>query len=475
MKKTSPARTAARDAGKRDGIPPMKSQKKILVVEDEASLRLILGRTFQRKGYAVETAATIQAAETLLKQETFFAAFLDIRLPDGGGLELLSWIKSRNLPLPCVVMTADATMDNAIKAVKRGAFEYLVKPLDLNEIEEILGRMEQRHLLAAAVEEEPAAVENGKYEIIGKSPAMQKLYKKIGRAAASNFTVLITGESGSGKELVARNLHEFSDRADKPFVVVNCSAIPKELMESELFGHVKGAFTGADRNQTGLLEEADGGTLFMDEIGEIGLKMQVKLLRLMEEGKITPVGARKNIPVDVRFAAATNRNLNEMVRQGLFRDDLYHRLNVLPIHIPPLGKRPGDVELLARYFVKRHGQGKKISDAACHELEKRGWPGNVRQLQNAIKRALVMSSDDMLLPAHFAKTEEEAPEEVENWISRMVEKDGEKLHEKIIGRIESELIRQALEKCGGNKIRAAKLLGINRNTLTKKVKDYSLE
>ena len=437
-------------------------------------MRLVLSRTVQRKGYAAETVATIRGAETLLKQEVFFAVFLDIRLPDGGGLELLSWIKNRHLQCPCIVMTADATMDNAVKAVKRGAFEYLVKPLDLDEIEGIIDRLEQRQALAAASTEDTVA-ESGKYEIIGKSPAMQKMYKKIGKAAASNFTALVTGESGSGKELVARNLHEFSDRAGKPFVTVNCSAIPKDLMESELFGYAKGAFTGADHDQKGLLEEADGGTFFMDEIGEVPPKVQVKLLRVMEEGKITPVGSRKAVPVDTRFVAATNRDLEEMVKQGLFREDLFHRLNVLRIHVPPLGKRPGDAELLARYFVKRHGQGKKISDAACQELEKRAWPGNVRQLQNAIKRALVMSSDDTLLPSHFAKKEEEAPEEVEDWISRMMQKEGDGLYEKIIGRIEAELIRQALVKCGGNKIKAAHLLGINRNTLTKKVKVYALE
>ncbi|MBI5178947.1 MAG: sigma-54-dependent Fis family transcriptional regulator [Nitrospinae bacterium] len=454
----------------------MKDKKTVLIVEDEASLRLVLGKTVQRKGYAAEYAATVREAEALLLEGNYFAGFLDIRLPDGGGLELLSRIKNSPRQFPCVVMTADATMDNAIKAVKRGAFEYLVKPLDLNEIEQILDRLERRHELASsAAEEQPALVETGKYEIIGRSPAMQKLFKKIGRAAASHFTVLITGESGSGKELVARNLHEFSDRASKAFVPVNCSAIPKDLMESELFGHVKGAFTGADRDQKGMMEEADGGTLFMDEIGELSLKMQAKLLRMLEEGRITPVGSRKAVPVDVRFVAAPNRELEDMVKEGQFREDLFHRLNVIPIHVPPLRNRAGDVELLAKYFVKRHGAGKRISEDACGELEKRPWPGNVRQLQNAIKRALVMSSEDTLLPGHFSKAEEETPEELEEWIARMMRREGDGLYDRVIGQIESELIRQALEKCGGNKIQAAKLLGINRNTLTKKVKDYALE
>ncbi|MBI5637370.1 MAG: sigma-54-dependent Fis family transcriptional regulator [Nitrospinae bacterium] len=454
----------------------MKHEKTVLIVEDEASLRLVLSRTAQRKGYAAATAATIAEAKEKLHAGRFFAAFLDIRLPDGQGLDLLGWIKERGIATPCVVMTADATMDNAIKAVKRGAFEYLVKPLDLNEIEQILDRIEQRAALAGAAKEAaPEAAAPGRYEIIGRSAPMQSLFKKIGKAAASNFTVLITGESGSGKELVARNLHEFSDRAARPFVTVNCSAIPKDLMESELFGHIKGAFTGADRDQKGLVEEADGGTLFMDEIGEIGPKMQAKLLRMLEEGKITPVGARKGTPVDVRFAAATNRDLEAMVREGHFREDLFHRLNVLHIPVPPLRKRVGDIELLARYFVKRYGGGKRIADEACAELAKRNWPGNVRQLQNAIKRALVMGSDEVLMPHHFSKVEEQAPEEMADWIGRIIQQGGDEIHGRIVGQIEAEMIRQGLAKCRGNKIKTAALLGINRNTLTKKVKDYSLE
>lgn len=452
----------------------MKAERAVLVVEDEPSLRLVLGRTLERKGFAPDNCGTLAEAREKLKAGNHVAAFLDIRLPDGHGLDLLGWIKERNPRLPCVVMTADATMDNAIKAVKRGAFEYLVKPLDLDEVELVLDRIEQRRRIATAAEEPPGA-ETGRYEIIGRSPAMQKLYTRVGRAASSPFTALITGESGSGKELVARNLHEFSDRAAKPFVAVNCSAIPRELMESEFFGHLKGAFTGADAPRKGIIEEADGGTLFMDEVGELPPKMQSKLLRLLEEGKITPVGARSARAVDVRFVAATNRDLAEMVREGSFREDLFHRLNVIPLHVPPLAKRPGDVELLARYFVKRHGGGKRISDEACADLARRAWPGNVRQLLNAVKRAIVMTPDDTLLPEHFSKAEREAPEEMSEWIAAEVRKEGDGLHARVMGRIEAELIRQALEHCGGNKVKAAEFLGINRNTLSKKVKDHALE
>ncbi len=454
----------------------MRREKNILIIDDEASIRLILGRAAERKGYAVTAASSIGEAEEILRKGgQFFAAFIDIRLPDGSGLDLLVWIKHNRRQCTCVVMTAEATMNNAVKAVKKGAFEYLVKPLDLDEVEQILDRIERRLALAKTAPEEvlPFA-ESGDFEIIGRSPAMQKLFKKIGRAAASHFIVLITGESGCGKELVARNLHEFSDRAGGPFITVNCSAMPKDLMESELFGHVKGAFTGADRDHAGILKEADGGTLFMDEIGEISPKTQVKLLRLLEDGKTTPVGGRKAVPIDVRFVAATNRDLEDAVVKGHFREDLFHRLNVIPIHVPPLRVRRGDISLLATYFVKRHGGGRKISESALEELEKNGWPGNVRQLQNAVKRALVMSSDDPLLPEHFSKAAEEAPEEMQEWLARMMERETRNIHGTVVARVEKELLRLALEKCGGNKIKAAKLLGINRNTLTKKAKEFLL-
>lgn len=444
------------------------------MVEDEATLRLVLTKTIARAGYPVDAAKSVAEAKTFLEQSDYFAAFFDIRLPDGNGLELLAPAREKN-SCACVVMTAEATMANAVNAVKKGAFEYIVKPFDLDEIDQILQRVEHRLTMSTSTEK-PAAPET-RYEIIGRSPAMQKLYKKIGQAASSSYTVLITGDSGSGKELVARNLHRFSERAPKPFVTVNCSAIPKELMESEFFGYVKGAFTGADSDRKGLVAAADGGTLFMDEIAETGTKMQAKLLRLLEEGKITPLGSRKPLPVDVRFIAATNRDLAQMVEEGSFREDLYHRINVLPIHVPALGKRRGDVELLARYFVKRFGAGKKISDDACSDLASRRWPGNVRQLLNVIKRAFVMSTGAVLTPESFADVDEEPSGEMEAWVARQFRKvsTGGGVHEQVMGRLESELIRQALEISGGNKIKAAKLLGINRNTLTKKVKDFSLE
>ena len=454
----------------------MNTQKLVLVVEDENTRRIVLSTTRSKGGYAVDAAKNIAQAKSFLKSRDYFAAFIDIRLPDGNGLDLLPQPTEKK-SCACVVMTAEATMDNAIKAVKKGAFEYLVKPFDLGDIDNILERVEQRLAMRGNMERGPAVAskEAGKHEIIGRSPAMQKLYRKIGKAAASSYTVLITGQSGTGKELVARNLHNFSDRAQNPFVTVNCSAIPKELMESELFGYVKGAFTGADSNRKGLLEEADTGTLFMDEIGETSLKMQAKLLRLLEEGMITPLGSRKPVPIDVRFITATNRNLSQMVEESLFREDLYHRINVIPITVPPLARRAGDVELLAKYFVKRFGRGRKISDDACAALAVRSWPGNVRQLLNVIKRTLVMSTSHLLTPEKFPVEDEEAPEAMDAWIGRQLHKGDGRIHQKVMGEIESELIRQALQLCGGNKIKAAKLLGVNRNTLTKKVKDYKLE
>lgn len=446
-------------------------------MEDEETLRIVIDRVVTGMGYAVDSTGSVNEAQRLHKANSYLAAFYDIRLPDGDGLSLLSWTAKNARNCNCVIMTAEATMNNAIQAVKKGAFEYLVKPFDIKEVEQIIGRIERRAAISSSSETEslPAPKVSSKFEIIGQSPAIQKLYRKIGKAAASSYTVLITGESGSGKELVARNLHDFSDRADMPFVTVNCSAIPSELMESELFGYVKGAFTGADRDNNGLLQEADGGTLFMDEICEINTKMQAKLLRLLEDGKITPLGSRKAKPVNVRFIAATNRDVIKMVEKKQFREDLYHRLNVIPIKVPSLRKRREDIGLLARYFVKRSGGGRRISDEACRALEERPWPGNVRQLLNAIKRALVMSSENVLQASQFQIVEEEAPGELEAWIARNLQKGGKDIHKNIVSRVEAELIRQALEKCGQNKIKAARLLGINRNTLTKKVKDYSLE
>jgi two-component system nitrogen regulation response regulator GlnG len=310
--------------------------------------------------------------------------------------------------------------------------------------------------------------ENTEYEIIGNTGPIQKLYKKIGKAATSDFPVLITGESGSGKELVAQNLHKFSDRADKPFVAVNCSAIPKELFESELFGHLKGAFTGADRHTTGFIQEANGGTLFMDEIGDTPKKIQPKLLRFLEDGKVAQLGSRVYEDADVRFIAATNRNLKKMVENKEFREDLYHRLNVISLKVPSLKERQEDIPLLSRHFVKTFGGGKKISEEGILELQRRSWPGNVRQLLNTIKRAIVMSGDEVLVPESFTPSEEEPPLELDRWIAKHIARGGAKIYDRVVGEVEGELIRQALDRVGGNKVKAAKLLGINRNTLSKK-------
>ncbi|MDH5542477.1 MAG: sigma-54 dependent transcriptional regulator [Nitrospinota bacterium] len=450
----------------------MPNAGRILIVEDESSIRFVLSKFLTGRGFSVDAVERVEDAKTALKATHYQLHFLDIRLPDGNGLDLLGWIKQQGAKGTSVVMTAESTMKNAIRAVRKGAFEYLVKPFDLKEIEEILNRLEQRRLLISSSKLDPYTrpVDETDYEIIGNSPAMQKLYKKIGKAASSKFTVLVTGESGSGKELVARNVHEFSDRTGKPFVTLNCAAVPKDLIESELFGHVKGAFTGADRERPGRLREAHGGTLFMDEIGDTPLNMQAKLLRFLEEGKITPVGGNDFDKVDVRFIAATNKPLKKMVEKNEFREDLYHRLNVISIKVPPLRERIEDIEILARYFTKKFGEGKKISDTALYELSQRAWPGNVRQLQNTITRAIVMTDDDILLPSSFSPPEEESPAELDVWLAREIEKGGESIYKRVVEEVEGKLIRKALEKTKGNKIAAAKLLGINRNTLSSKLK-----
>jgi two-component system nitrogen regulation response regulator GlnG len=449
----------------------MPKPGKILIVEDESSIRFVLSEFLTGKGFDVKTAENFESAKKALASEYYKMHFLDIRLPDGDGLDLLTQIKESGSAGPVIVMTAESTMNNAIRAVKRGAFEYIVKPFALEEIEEIIGRVFRRHAISPSSKTETplAPRENTKYEIIGNSEPMQKLYKKIGKAAPSGFPALIIGDSGVGKELVARNLHEFSDRSDRPFIAVNCSAIPKELFESELFGYVRGAFTGADRNTPGFIQEADGGTLFMDEIGDAPKKIQPKLLRFLEDRKVAQLGSRVYKDIDVRFIAATNKNLKKMVENKDFREDLYHRLNVISLKIPTLKERQEDIPLLARNFVKIFGGGKKISDEAILELQRRSWSGNVRQLLNTIKRAIVMSGDDVLVPESFTPADEEPPQEFDIWIAKHIARGGEKIYERVVGEVEGELIRQALDRVGGNKVKAAKLLGINRNTLSKKL------
>jgi two-component system nitrogen regulation response regulator GlnG len=395
-------------------------------------------------------------------------------------------------------MTAEAGMKNAVEAMKRGAYDYLTKPFDLDVMDAIIEKANRAREISLQVStlkdelKEHYLLENG---IIGNSAPMREVYKTIGKVAPSDMTVLIQGESGTGKELIARAIHYNSRRLVKPFIAMNCAAIPKELLESELFGHEKGAFTGAVERKPGKFEQANGGTVFLDEIGDMPLDLQAKILRVLQEREITRTGGNQNIPVDVRIVAATNQNLQHLVQQKLFREDLYYRLNVVPINLLPLRERREDILLLAEHFLQKTCTEldiplKKIDQAAMDRLVANNWPGNVRELENVIKRAVILSSDPLLtiddfpvlsLPAEKGGGGEDLS--LEALVDRKlrvsfvnVEKlDEGDLYTMVIEQVERPLIRFLLEKTRWNQVRAASILGINRNTLRKKIADLNIE
>jgi two-component system nitrogen regulation response regulator GlnG len=464
--------------------------RKVLIVDDEPSVRFVLARTCERAGVPWEEAASAEEARGLLARANggIGLVLLDVRLPGDDGLTLLGEISQRADSPFVVVMTAEDTMRSAVEAMKRGAADYLGKPFDLGRVERIVRDLalgpEDRG------EERPAppppAPERGRDELsvtdmlIGRSPAMVEVYKEIGRVARTEMTVLLHGESGTGKELVARAIHANSDRARGPFVTVNMAAIPRDLMESELYGHERGSFTGAVERRPGKFELASGGTLFLDEIGEMPVELQAKLLRVLQEREIDRVGGSRPLPVDVRIVAATNADLARSVEEGRFRRDLYYRLAVVPIRLPPLRERESDVILLARHFLGKYGEqlkGRAIALGRDAEplLVAHPWPGNVRELQNVIQRALLkapgarIGAKDLsgLLPAGAA---------AERGVAGLVDAilDGPApaggRHAAALAAIEAPLLAAALQRTHGNQLRAAELLGMNRNTLRERLR-----
>src|SRR3989337_1378222 len=367
--------------------------KNILVIDDENSIRWVFKKGLEKKGYTIHTAENGKNALSMLSKNKYLIIFLDIFLPDENGLKLLENIKKQEKEITVVIMTAQGTMKNAIEAMQRGAFDYVTKPFDMDEIYLLIEKVENLKNLERRVYtlEEELKTKYDVGEIVGKSQKMQKVFKTIGKAASSDLTVLITGESGTGKELVARALHKASNRANGPFVAVNCAAIPRELLESELFGYEKGAFTGATESRAGKFEQADGGTLFLDEIGDMDISLQAKLLRVIQEREFYRIGGRIPIKVDVRIITATNQDIDNAIREKRFREDLYHRLNVITIFLPPLRERREDIPILAKYFLKRfsnelNSNVKNITDDAIDILKSHEWKGNVRELENIIKR-----------------------------------------------------------------------------------------
>jgi DNA-binding NtrC family response regulator len=451
-------------------VPPV-ALRRVLVVEDDAVVLGLLTKIIGEAGYDVVGAPTGEAALTELDKQLFDAVLLDLNLPGVQGMDVLSVGPTLQTDVPFIVMTAFGSVDTAVEAMKRGAFDYVSKPFRTEELlltlrrahEETELRREVARLRRHVKEEGPGV------EMVGRSAAIERVRDLIARVAPSRATVLIAGDTGTGKELVARSIHFMSGRAERPFVAVNCSAIPETLLESELFGHVKGAFTGAIANKRGLMEESSGGTLFLDEIGTVSANIQVKLLRALQERSIMRVGGREPVAIDIRLIAATNLDLGEEVRSGRFREDLYYRLSVFPIRVPPLTERRDDIPLLAAFFLRRaaseHGvTPPAIPPTTMQRLMEYEWPGNVRELENFIERSVIMHAGAKTIPFDPAEG-----------LYRRREHDVLKTARSErwnLDHLEREYILAVLEEVGGHQGRAAEVLGIDRRTLYRKLKRY---
>jgi nitrogen regulation protein NR(I) len=468
----------------------LPEKKQILVVDDEANLRRVLAAQLSRDGYEVHTAPDGEAGLAVLREHHIDLVITDLRMPKMDGLELLRQALRGDPQLPVVILTAHGTVDNAVEALKTGAFDYITKPFDQAEVRTIVKKALRTRDLAEteATREEPREGAGARFGIIGESEAIIGIYTILERVANTPTTVLITGESGTGKELVARALHENSSRKERPFIKVNCAAIPKDLMESELFGYERGAFTGAVTSKPGRFELASGGTLFLDEIAEIPVEMQVKLLRVLQESEFERVGGIKTIRVDVRLVAATNRDLKREIAAGTFREDLYYRLNVVPIALPALHERVSDIPLLGAHFVdkfnarlKKHVSG--IEPDAMDRLVSYAWPGNIRELENVLERAILFCDTQHVrvidLPVEVREGVPESPRQAIP-VQTGDAKDGilvDGLKEQVkaaMSRLERELIVRALDQTGGNVTHAARLLKISRKGLQLKMKELGL-
>ncbi len=468
----------------------------ILVCDDDSAIRTVLNQALGRAGYDVRTTGTAAGLWRWISAGEGNLVITDVVLPDESGFDLIPRIKRIRPELPILVMSAQNTLLTAITAAERGAFEYLPKPFDLKELTGVVGRA-----LASPQTKRDSNLEASeeRLPLIGRSPAMQEIYRVIARLTQTDLTVMIMGESGTGKELVARALHDYGKRRHGTFVAVNMAAIPKELVESELFGHERGAFTGATNRGVGRFEQAEGGTLFLDEIGDMPLEAQTRLLRVLQQGEYTTVGGRTPIKTDVRIIAATNRDLRQLISQGMFREDLYYRLNVVPLRLPPLRERVEDIPDLVRHFLRKaEDEGlphKTLDNEALDMLRRHRWPGNVRELENLIRRLAVLQSGDTITAAAvsaelkepaktFAADSGEGPQSlgasVEQYLTQYFLAQGDRLpppgvYDRIVQEVERPLISICLAATRGNQIRAAQLLGLNRNTLRKKIRDLGLE
>jgi two-component system response regulator AtoC len=449
--------------------------RRVLVVDDEENLRVVLRTLLRRHGYEVETAPTGDEALALVDSFGPDVVLTDVRMPKMGGLDLLATLKAKGNEATVIVMSAYGNMDLAIEAMKAGAYDYVQKPFKPDEVVLALRKAEERESLRREnrVLRDEIRKEHRFEDILAKSAKMQDIFRTIAKIAEYKTTVLVTGESGAGKELVARAIHRRSKRTG-PFVAVNCGAIPENLLESELFGHKKGAFTDAVQDRRGLFEEANGGSLFLDEIGELPLALQVKLLRVLEDEKIRRLGETRDLQVDVRIVAATHRDLSSETKAGRFREDLFYRLNVLLIHCPALRDRREDIPLLIEHFLARNNARlgtsiRGLDTEARRLLYEYAWPGNVRELENTIERAMVLTEGDMITAADLPERVREARDPVQMQLA-----SGELSVKKTMRIIEEILIRRALQKTKGNRTRAAEILEISHRALLYKIKDYQI-
>jgi two-component system nitrogen regulation response regulator GlnG len=473
----------------------------VLVADDDRSIRTVLTQALGRSGYQVRSTGNAATLWRWVEDGEGDLVITDVVMPDENGLDLIPRIKKIRPDMRVIVMSAQSTLMTAVKAAQRGAFEYLPKPFDLRELIAVVGRALSVPAEHVVTPSEPRDSEE-RLPLIGRSPSMQEIYRTIARLTTADLTVMINGESGTGKELVARALHDYGKRRAGPFVAVNMAAIPRELIESELFGHERGAFTGATNRTQGRFEQANGGTLFLDEIGDMPPEAQTRLLRVLQEGEFTSVGGRQPIKANVRIIAATHRDLRNSIRLGQFREDLFYRLNVVPIRLPPLRERAEDIPLLARHFLERAREDglpmKSLDQTAVDKLKQHGWPGNVRELENLMRRLAALCPDETIsgdiinaelaeaAPAPLSAADQPNRNDLET-LSHAVERhireflaahdDGMAItgvYDKIIAEVERPLIRMTLAATRGNQIKAAAMLGLNRNTLRKKIRDLEI-
>jgi two-component system response regulator AtoC len=473
----------------------------ILIVDNDEGLVHFLTRLLVKQGYEVATAGDGATALERLARQPFDLVLLDYKMPGLNGLETLAEIKRAQVKTPVIIMTAYGTTETAIETMKLGAYDYLLKPFDTEELKRIVADALEVNRLMKEVVSLPDTVTKissaarGVVKIVGTHRKIQEVFKLIGQVAGKDVTVLITGESGTGKELVARAIYHHSHRQEKPFIAVNCASIPDALFESELFGYERGAFTGADRTYVGKFERCHGGTLFFDEIGDMSLQTQAKVLRVLQEGELERLGSTGTVKVDVRILAATNKNLEKEVETGRFREDLFYRLKIISIHLPPLRARLEDVPALVDYFVGRFAEEydssvRYVAEQTIRRLQSYNWPGNVRELENALRRAVLICKGDVLMADHVRfESEQDAllqpalPEgqaaalanRVEGLVTEILHSAGQRAHANMIDLVEEALIAQSLEKCAYNQVHAARILGISRNTLRHRMKKYNLE